>query len=168
MAVVILGPVLAGSIQAAVPNQSTTSVWNASYNTNLPTGAAIWTTNVTIGSVTIQSRKSKTKRKLKSVLKSGFEMSSCFLHRLVHLVGFWNWSEIKGFTNSMSACKLHKSNCVKLYAISSLYLTSLGKVMEKVPVLQDGVLAPDHIVSFSLFRTPFPGGGEPPGIHSMM
>jgi len=141
-----LGPVLAGSIQAAVPNQSTTSVWNASYNTNLPTGAAIWTTNVTIGSVTIQSRKSKTKRKLKSVLKSGFEMSSCFLHRLVHI--------------------LYSRH--RLESVSSIYLTSLGKVMEKVPVLQDGVLAPDHIVSFSLFRTPFPGGGEPPGIHSMM
>jgi hypothetical protein len=50
---VILGPVLAGSIQAAVPNQSQTSSWNASYNTALPTGVAIWTTNVAIGGVVI-------------------------------------------------------------------------------------------------------------------
>ena len=52
-AVVILGPVLSGAIQAAVPNQSASSQWNSSYNTNLPTGVAIWTTNVAIGGVVI-------------------------------------------------------------------------------------------------------------------
>jgi hypothetical protein len=52
-AIVILGPVLAGSIQAAVPNQSASSNWNSSFNTNLPTGVAIWTTNVAIGGVVI-------------------------------------------------------------------------------------------------------------------
>ena len=138
VAVVILGPVskispivkrtiyrcrivfcgMAGSIQAAVPNQSATSAWNSSYNTNLPTGAAIWTT---------KEYKSKTKRRLRSVLKTGLLFGAChdrermhprFLHCLVYIVGIWNWSEIKGFTNSMLAYRLHKSDCVK-----SLFVT---------------------------------------------
>ena len=53
VAVVILGPVLAGSIQGAVPNLSQSSAWNSSYNTNMPTGSALWTTNVAIGGVVV-------------------------------------------------------------------------------------------------------------------
>ena len=53
VAIVILGPVLAGSIQAAVPAMSPTSEWNATHNTDLPTGESIWTTNVVIGGVVI-------------------------------------------------------------------------------------------------------------------
>ena len=53
VAIVILGPVLAGSIQSAVPAMSPTSEWNATYNKDLPTGESIWTTNVVIGGVVI-------------------------------------------------------------------------------------------------------------------
>jgi len=84
VAVVILGPVLAGSIEDAMPNlhekcsyinagatvfvgecgltnvtagkDYTTpvgSVWNPEYNTDIPTGESIWTTNVIIGGVVI-------------------------------------------------------------------------------------------------------------------
>jgi hypothetical protein len=53
VAIVILGPVLAGSIQTAVPAMPVTSEWNATYNTDLPTGEDIWTTNVVIGGVVI-------------------------------------------------------------------------------------------------------------------
>ena len=53
VAIVILGPVLAGSIQNAVPAMPVDSDWNASYNTDLPTGVEMWQTNVVIGGVVI-------------------------------------------------------------------------------------------------------------------
>lgn len=53
VAIIILGPVLAGSIQDAVPAQGPTSAWNATYNTDLPTGEDTWSTNVVIGGVVI-------------------------------------------------------------------------------------------------------------------
>ena len=43
--IVVLGPVLAGSMQSAVPNLSASSAWNTTTNTNIPTGVAVWTTN---------------------------------------------------------------------------------------------------------------------------
>ena len=53
VAVVILGPVLAGSIQDAVPDMAVDSVWNSTFNPDLPTGESIWSTNVVIGGVVI-------------------------------------------------------------------------------------------------------------------
>lgn len=53
VAIVILGPVLAGSIQDAVPDPAPESAWNATYNTDLPTGESLWTTNVVIGGVVV-------------------------------------------------------------------------------------------------------------------
>jgi hypothetical protein len=53
VAIVILGPTLAGSIQAATPALGASSAWNSTYNTNMPTGSAMWTQNVTIGGVVI-------------------------------------------------------------------------------------------------------------------
>jgi len=62
VAIVVLGPVLAGSIQSSVPNLSASSQWNGSFNTNIPSGVAVWTTNVTIGAVVIQKSKSRLRR----------------------------------------------------------------------------------------------------------
>jgi hypothetical protein len=54
VAIVILGPVLAGSIQQAVPAMPPSSPWNTSNaSLNLPDGAELWTTNVTIGGIVI-------------------------------------------------------------------------------------------------------------------
>lgn len=53
VAIVILGPVLAGSIEGAVPAMAADSQWNDSVNTDLPDGAELWTQNVTIGSIVI-------------------------------------------------------------------------------------------------------------------
>jgi hypothetical protein len=54
VAIVILGPVLAGSIQEAVPAMPANSPWNTSNaSLNLPSGAEMWTTNVTIGGIVI-------------------------------------------------------------------------------------------------------------------
>lgn len=53
VAIVILGPVLAGSIQNAVPAMPADSEWNASHNTDLPSGVDLWTTNVVLGGVVI-------------------------------------------------------------------------------------------------------------------
>lgn len=55
VAIVILGPVLAGSIEGATDNValSADSDWNKTYNTDLPSGEEIWTTNVVIGGIVI-------------------------------------------------------------------------------------------------------------------
>jgi hypothetical protein len=53
VAIVILGPTLAGSIEAAQPAMGATSDWNATHNTDLPNGVDLWTQNVTIGGVVI-------------------------------------------------------------------------------------------------------------------
>ncbi len=53
VAVVILGPTLMGSIEEATPALAVDSNWNATYNTDLPDGSSMWTTNVTIGGVVI-------------------------------------------------------------------------------------------------------------------
>lgn len=55
VAIVILGPVLAGSIEGATDNVAlgADSDWNKTYNTDLPSGEEIWTTNVVIGGIVI-------------------------------------------------------------------------------------------------------------------
>ena len=53
VAIVILGPTLAGSIEDAQPALGATSDWNATHNTNMPNGSELWTQNVTIGGVVI-------------------------------------------------------------------------------------------------------------------
>ena len=53
VAIVILGPTLAGSIQAAQPAQLPTSDWNITHNTALPDGVSLWTSSVAIGGVVI-------------------------------------------------------------------------------------------------------------------
>lgn len=53
VAIVILGPTLAGSIEEAQPAMGATSDWNVTHNTDLPTGVDIWTQNVAIGSLVI-------------------------------------------------------------------------------------------------------------------
>ena len=53
VAIVILGPTLAGSIEGAVPALAADSDWNGTHNTDLPNGSTLWTTNVTIGGVVI-------------------------------------------------------------------------------------------------------------------
>lgn len=53
VAIVILGPVLAGSIQSAVPAMPADSDWNGTHNTDLPNGVDIWTTNVVLGGIVI-------------------------------------------------------------------------------------------------------------------
>jgi hypothetical protein len=53
VAIVILGPVLAGSIQSAVPAMPANSEWNSTYNTDLPTGEEMWTTNVVLGGIVV-------------------------------------------------------------------------------------------------------------------
>lgn len=40
--VFMLAPVIGGQMEAAMPALGATSGWNASYNTNLKTGADIW------------------------------------------------------------------------------------------------------------------------------
>jgi hypothetical protein len=50
---VILGPTLAGSIQAAQPALSATSDWNETHNTNMPNGASLWAQDVAIGGIVI-------------------------------------------------------------------------------------------------------------------
>lgn len=55
VAIVILGPVLAGSIEGATDNITLdpASDWNKTYNTDLPSGEDLWTTNVVIGGIVI-------------------------------------------------------------------------------------------------------------------
>lgn len=53
VAIVILGPTLAGSIQQAQPALAADSDWNGTHNTALPNGTTIWTQNVTIGALVI-------------------------------------------------------------------------------------------------------------------
>jgi len=54
VAIVILGPVLAGSIQSAVPAMSPASPWNTSNaSLNIPNGVALWTQSVTLGGLVI-------------------------------------------------------------------------------------------------------------------
>ena len=53
VAIVILGPTLAGSIEDARPALAADSEWNETHNTNMPNGSALWTQNVTIGGVVI-------------------------------------------------------------------------------------------------------------------
>lgn len=53
VAVIILAPVLAGSLQAATPALPADSEWNSTYNADLPTGEEVWTQNVAIGSIVI-------------------------------------------------------------------------------------------------------------------
>lgn len=90
VAIVILGPTLAGSIEGAVPAMSPTSDWNSTHNTDLPTGAEMWTQNVTIGSIVI----------------------------LVFFIALAIWSEFgigakfKGFTSSIQTSRLHTRNCL--------------------------------------------------------
>jgi hypothetical protein len=51
--IVILGPTLAGSIQAAQPALGATSDWNETHNTNMPNGASLWAQDVAIGGIVI-------------------------------------------------------------------------------------------------------------------
>jgi hypothetical protein len=55
VAIIILGPTLAGSIEDATDNidLSPTSDWNSTHNTDLPSGSDVWSTNVTIGGIVI-------------------------------------------------------------------------------------------------------------------
>jgi hypothetical protein len=53
VAIVILGPTLAGSIEEAQPAMGASSDWNSTHNTDLPNGVDLWTQNVTIGGVVI-------------------------------------------------------------------------------------------------------------------
>ena len=53
VAIVILGPTLAGSIEDAQPALDASSDWNGTHNTNMPNGSDLWTQNVTIGGVVI-------------------------------------------------------------------------------------------------------------------
>ena len=68
VSIIILGPVLAGSIEGAVPDfpdyddMNVTgagnitvypSDWNPEYNADIPDGADLWTQNVTIGGIVI-------------------------------------------------------------------------------------------------------------------
>ena len=50
---VIFAPTIAGSIEAAQPDMAPGSDWNATYNTDLPSGVDVWTTNVQILGVVI-------------------------------------------------------------------------------------------------------------------
>jgi hypothetical protein len=83
VAIVVLGPVLAGSIQSSVPNLSASSQWNGSFNTNIPSGVAVWTTNVTIGAVVIQ-------------LCAGKRIKKYFDNLLMHLM----YSDVKSSSSS--------------------------------------------------------------------
>ena len=51
--IVILGPTLAGSIEAATPALAADSQWNSTYNTNMPDGSDMWEQNVAIGAIVI-------------------------------------------------------------------------------------------------------------------
>lgn len=53
VAIVTFGPTLGGKLEAAQPALGATSDWNATYNTNLPSGAEIWQDNVELGIVVI-------------------------------------------------------------------------------------------------------------------
>lgn len=55
VAIVILGPVLAGSIEGATDNVALApdSDWNKTANPDLPNGADFWQTNVVIGGIVI-------------------------------------------------------------------------------------------------------------------
>lgn len=85
VAIVILGPTLAGSIEGATDNVDlgVESDWNATYNADLPSGADMWQTNVTIGGIVIHEIASrnrsgisrfiqKIKRKLAFISDSGY------------------------------------------------------------------------------------------------
>lgn len=49
----IFAPTIAGTIEQAQPAMPATSDWNATYNTDLPSGAQDWTTNIRILGVVI-------------------------------------------------------------------------------------------------------------------
>ncbi len=40
--VVMAGPLIGGTFEDTMPDLSATSEWNTSYNTDIPTGAAVW------------------------------------------------------------------------------------------------------------------------------
>lgn len=42
VAVITVGPVVGESINGAMPTQAADSEWNATYNTDLPSGADVW------------------------------------------------------------------------------------------------------------------------------
>ena len=50
---IIFAPTIAGSVEAAQPDMGVTSDWNATHNTDLPSGADQWTTNIQILGVVI-------------------------------------------------------------------------------------------------------------------
>lgn len=50
---IIFAPTIAGSIENAQPDLAPTDDWNATYNTDLPTGAEQWTTNIQILGVVV-------------------------------------------------------------------------------------------------------------------
>jgi hypothetical protein len=89
VAIVILGPVLAGSIQSAVPAMPVGSDWNATENTDLPSGVDIWQTNVVLGGIVIQMlclRKNEISKlvrdascRLSNVVKSSSSLHSQFM-----------------------------------------------------------------------------------------
>ena len=165
IAIVILGPLLAGSLQAAVPNLSTTSQWNSSYNTALPTGAAIWTT---------KDCKSKTKRILKGVLKSGFKSVPVTIGSVViqSLAG----KRIRKFFGNLL---LNLTYCdVKSFSSwhwpYSLVWSKRGSIWARTLYTRDSLVHVDipdiirrcHKESELIVNT-VPGYGEQPGIHSM-
>ena len=136
-----IGPLLAGSLQAAVPNLSTTSQWNASYNfgevqriyrsrlrhfppahrsgqrknfksvLNSVLKTGFNFVSVTIGSVVIHKFKSRLRR----FWQTGFNLVKSFSswHSPFYR-SFWNWSEIRGcFASSTAMWTLYSRNCVK-------------------------------------------------------
>jgi hypothetical protein len=50
--VVTIGPVIGGKVEQALPTDlGASSMWNSTYNTNLPAGASIWEDNIAMLSV---------------------------------------------------------------------------------------------------------------------
>ena len=50
---IIFAPTIAGAIEDAQPDLAADSDWNKTYNTDLPSGAAVWTQNVQILGVVV-------------------------------------------------------------------------------------------------------------------
>lgn len=50
---IIFAPTIAGSVEAAQPALGASSDWNVTHNTNLPTGADTWETNIEILGVVV-------------------------------------------------------------------------------------------------------------------
>lgn len=53
VAIVTLGPVLGGQLEEATPALDPASPWNSTYNTDVPSGSTMWTTDVALGGVAV-------------------------------------------------------------------------------------------------------------------